>query len=128
MSKFQNDVKRWAHACFGKEIAEDKVERNHRFIEEAMELVQSLGCTREEALDVLEYTYDRPKGEPTQEVGGVMVTLAALCAANEIYMVECGEVELDRITQPYIMDKIRMKQAAKPKFSARPIADTSKPK
>lgn len=122
MRKFQLTVAMWAQNCFGAKIAEDKVERNHRFLEESLELVQSLGCTKEEALQLVDYVFDRPVGEPTQEVGGVMVTLAGLCSANRIHLGESAEIELDRISQPYIMRKIREKQAAKPKHSPLPQA------
>ena len=37
----QSGVTEWMLACFGKKIASDKMERNHRFLEEAIELVQA---------------------------------------------------------------------------------------
>ena len=40
---FQSRVNNWTLACFGHEITGDRLERNHRFIEEALELVQALG-------------------------------------------------------------------------------------
>ncbi len=120
MRKFQLTSSMWAQNCFGAEIAEDKTERNHRFLEEALELVQSLDCTKEEAHQLVEYVFNRPKGEPSQEVGGVMVTLATLCSANSLHLAESAEIELDRIRQPYIMKKIKAKQAAKPKHSPLP--------
>ncbi len=42
------------------------------------ELVQAVGTSREDALRLVEYVYTRPVGELRQEIGGVMVTLAAL--------------------------------------------------
>jgi hypothetical protein len=51
-------------------------------------------------------------------VGGVMVTLAALCYANEQSMEDAGEKELKRIWTK--VDQIRAKQAAKPKHSPLP--------
>lgn len=116
--EFQDRVNRWLVACFGADIAKDKVERNHRFLEESLELVQSTGCTKKEALQLVDYVYGREIGEPIQEVGGVMNTLAALCSANEIDMIYAGHVELDRCWMK--VDKIRAKQAAKPKFSPLP--------
>jgi NTP pyrophosphatase (non-canonical NTP hydrolase) len=104
--------------CFGEEIASDKIERNHRFIEEALELVQATGCTKSEVLQLVEYVYGRDIGETKQEVGGVMVTLAALCLAQEIDMAECGEVELARVWTK--VEKIRAKQKAKPKYGPLP--------
>jgi hypothetical protein len=120
---FQDRVKPWMLACFGQEIADDTVERNHRFIEEALELVQCLGMPEEDAHQLVKYVYNRPQGEPVQEVGGVMVTLAALCLANRLDMHEAGEIELDRILHPDVMAKIRAKQASKPKGS--PLAEGS---
>ena len=32
---FQGRVQPWMMACFGEEISRDKIERNHRFLEEA---------------------------------------------------------------------------------------------
>lgn len=116
--KFQNRVHRWVLACFGSQIASDKEERNHRFLEESLELVQAAGCTKEEALKLVDYVFGREIGELEQEVGGVMNTLAALCNAHGIDMMLAGEIEVDRCWTK--VDKIRAKQAAKPKFSPLP--------
>ncbi len=119
---FQLRVQPWMLDCFGAMIASDKVERNHRFLEEALELVQALGCTQGEAHTLVGYVYGRPSGDPIQEVGGVMVTLAALCLAQEIDMHEAGEIELARVWT--MVEKIRAKQASKPKFGPTPIPHT----
>lgn len=115
---FQTRVNEWMQKCFGAEISEDKIERNHRFLEEALELVQSNGCSKSEAYQLVDYVFSRPVGEIEQECGGVMVTLAALCLANRIDMQDCGNVELSRIWEK--MEQIREKQAAKPKHSPLP--------
>jgi len=119
---FQARVQPWMLECFGAEIAADTLERNHRFFEEAGELVQACGMTREEAHALVDYTWSRPTGERFQEVGGVMVTLAALCLANGLDMHAAGEAELARISVPETVAKIRTKQAAKPKHSPLPMA------
>lgn len=111
-------VGEWLLACFGGKIADDKTERSHRFAEESLELVQALGCTKEEVLKLVDYVFNRPLGEPSQEVGGVLVTLAALCRANKIDMNLAGETELKRVWKN--IDKIREKQANKPQFSPLP--------
>lgn len=110
---FQDNVARWVVRCFGAEIASDKVERNFRFFEEAIELIQACGMSKADCRALLDYTFDRPKGEPSQEVGGVMVTLAALCWANRLDLEGCATDELMRISIPQTMTKIREKQAAK---------------
>jgi hypothetical protein len=116
----QARVQPWLMACFGPEISADKTERNHRFLEEALELVQACGCTASEAHQLVDYVYGRDVGEPSQEAGGVMITLAALCLANGLDMHECGETELARIWTK--VEQIRAKQAAKPKNSPLPEA------
>jgi len=122
----QNRVRPWLISCFGKEIAGDKVERNHRFLEESIELVQACGCTQSEAHQLVDYVYGRPVGERHQEVGGVVITLAALCLAQELDMYACGEAELARIWTK--VEQIRAKQAAKPKHSPLPTTPQPCPK
>lgn len=117
---FQKRVQPWLLACFGDEIAGDKIEHNRRFIEEALELVQSCGCTADEAHQLVDYVYGRASGEQFQEAGCVMVTLAALCLANDLDMHEAAENELARIWMK--VETIRAKQAAKPKHSPLPVA------
>lgn len=116
--QFAERVRPWMSATFGDAIAGDKVERNHRFLEESLELVQAAGCTEAEALSLVAYVYGRPVGDIWQEVGGVMVTLAALCLAQGVNLDVAAEAELRRIWQN--IDNIRAKQAAKPKHSALP--------
>lgn len=118
MNHYQSEVQKWLVACFGTEISADRTERNHRFLEEALELVQAGNCTREEAHQLVDYVFDRPVGDMHQEVGGVMNTLAALCLAYGGDMEECGYIELSRCWQK--IDKIRAKQAAKPKMGPLP--------
>jgi hypothetical protein len=118
IESFQNRVRPWILACFGAEIASDHMERNHRFLEEALELVQACGCTAEEAHQLVDYTFGRPTGDKAQEVGGVMVTLAALCLAQGLDMHVEAEVELERIWAK--VEQIRAKQVAKPKHGPLP--------
>ncbi|RYF26579.1 MAG: hypothetical protein EOO42_01045 [Flavobacteriales bacterium] len=120
MKDFQKRVGKWLCACFGIEIAENINERSHRFLEESLELCQSLGTTKEEALILVDYVYNRDVGETQQEVGGVMVTLGALCYASKLEMDDCAFVELVRIEHPTVMEKIRIKQQNKPKSSPLP--------
>lgn len=100
------------------EVCRNTTERNHRFLEEALELVQAMGCTAAEAHMLVDYTFGRPVGDPEQEVGGALVTLAALCSAADISMAELGERELARCWQN--IDRIRFKQAGKPRSSPLP--------
>ena len=117
---FQVRCRAWTLSCFGEMIAADVIERNHRFLEEALELVQSLGCTASEAHHLVDYVFGREIGEPMQELGGVMVTIAALCNAHEgLDMSKAAERELLRCWEK--IEKIREKQKQKPKHS--PLAE-----
>lgn len=115
---FQKRVEKWLSVCFGEEIAKDKTERNHRFLEESLELAQACGCSKEEALQLVDYVYNRPVGERQQEIGGVMNTLSALCSAYEDNLLDCANKELSRCWK--LTEKIREKQRNKPKFSPLP--------
>jgi len=115
MFHFQQQVYEWVVKCFGLDVACDKTERNHRFLEEALELVQATGSNRATAHQIVDYVFDRKAGLPEQEVGGVLLTLAAFCVVHGIEMQHAGRAELDRVWRK--IEEIRMKQAAKPKFS-----------
>lgn len=118
ITSFQSRVERWLEACFSPDVRTNRGERTHRFLEEALELAQANGCTRDDAFALIEYVFGRPAGEAAQEVGGVMVTLASLCSASEINMDNAGDRELERNWER--IDLIRSKQQAKPHGSPLP--------
>lgn len=115
---YQTRVNSWMVSCFGTEIPKDKIERNYRFFEEATELVQACGMTKEDALRLIDYVYDRPVGEIPQEIGGVAVTLSALATAHEIRLISAEEDELTRCWEK--IEMIRKKQAEK-KIKSSPL-------
>ena len=123
---FQQRVAPWMQECFGPEISADVVERCDRYTEESLELVQSLGYTRDRVDIIADYVFSRPLGEPAQEVGGARVTLAALCLAVGLNQDECAETELARIWGK--ISAIRAKQATKPKNSPLPQPDQAQNK
>jgi NTP pyrophosphatase (non-canonical NTP hydrolase) len=116
---FQDRVQPWMMACFGAEISADTLERGDRLVEEVFETLQAAKYPRERLAALESYVWARPVGELPQEVGGVMVTLAAFCLAHGIDMHAAGETELARIWTK--VEKIRAKQAAKPVGSALPM-------
>lgn len=111
---FQERVADWMKECFSKDIVKDARERADRFCEEALELCQTMeGFDAERAHTLVDYVFSRPVGDRGQEIGGVMVTLAALCNATDEDAFAEGEKELKRINRPEITEKIRKKQQAK---------------
>lgn len=117
---FQRRVAGWMLQCFNAVIAADKVERGDRFLEEVFELLQWMGYDFGRIAAVRDYVAARPVGEGHQEVGGVMVCLAALCSACGLDLGASAETELERIMDPETMIRIRAKQEAKPKMSPLP--------
>lgn len=115
---FQTRAWTWAMSCFNERAVLDPMERNHRFLEESLELVQAAGCTQSEAHQLVDYVYGRPRGIIEQEVGGVVLTIALLCEIYGVSMVRSADAELQRCWQN--IEKIRAKQAAKPKHSPLP--------
>ena len=116
--KFQRKVRDWLTACFPQTSVSDQQERMHRFLEEALELAQASGCSKGEALELVDYVFAREMGEVRQEVGGVMVTLAGLCHAVDVDLEDAAHAELERNWSR--IDHIRAKQANRPANSALP--------
>lgn len=67
-----------------------------------------------EEIALVDYVYSRPKGNPIQEAGGVMLCLAALCNSELISMQDAAFLELERVDKPHMVKKIRKKWADKP--------------
>lgn len=110
---YQAAVGKWMVEVFGEEIAMDPLERIMRFLEEALELAQAEGMTAEEVGRVVSYVYGRDTGETCQEVGGVMVTLAAFCFRRGVDLKAAALTEFDRIDSPEMRLRIFDKQAFK---------------
>lgn len=108
---FQDRVGTWLLECFGPEVAGDITERGDRFLEEVLEILQAHGYDPGRVAPLVAYVFGRAVGEPFQEMGGVMVTLAAFGHAAGIDMNQAGEAELARIWTK--IEQMREKQASK---------------
>lgn len=85
MTKAQDEIHSWIESTFGKSFTHDIKERCQRFMEEACELVQSAGMSRSDAIDILNYAFNRAKEPDIEtEVGGAFTTLCALSTAVNI--------------------------------------------
>lgn len=93
----QARVRQWAVDTFGPQTANDPGERIRRFAEEAVELVQAAGLPKQALLDLVNYVYSRPAGEPEQEVGGVSFTLLAYCEHQGFSAEELEQREVERV-------------------------------
>lgn len=108
---FQQRVVAWATRAFGSNVVLDKQERGFRFVEEALELAQAGGISRDDVLKLVDYVYNRPVGSIDREIGGTLTTLAVLCEAHGHSMAFCGDAEL---THCYLnIKQIQAKHRAK---------------
>lgn len=115
---FQASVTEWLLECFGPHVVSDKIGRSHRFLEEALELTQAAGCTRGEAIALVDYVFSRPAGQLHSEVGGALVTLAGVAEAHQLDLFDAGETELAKNYRR--IDEIRKKDRRKPTDSPLP--------
>lgn len=91
----------------------DVAERRNRFAEEANETCQALGMTAAEAHALVDYTYGRPVGDPSKEIGSTMLTLALLAHEAGYSLSACAEADLASMSRPETVAKIRAKRAAR---------------
>ena len=110
---FQAGVAEWMGQCFLPSLYSNMTERGDRLLEEVLELLQAHGYDKARVPTLVDYVFSRPVGDPAQEVGGVMVTLAGYCWVAGLDMHVHGHAELARISHPEVMAKIRAKQEAK---------------
>lgn len=110
---FQHLTDKWMTTTFGDAIKNDITERGDRCLEEMLEYLQAHGYDPARVPKLVEYVYGRPVGVPAQELGGVMVTLAAHANAVGLDMEMCGIEELIRVQLPENVEKIRLKQQSK---------------
>ena len=124
---YQARVAEAHHALFHDDPT-DIAERRDRHQEESNELSQSLGMTREEAHRLVDYTWDRPAGEPTKEIGASLLTLASLCVVGGYDMASCGYADLEKLQRPETIDRIRAKRATRHGRGSLPGFDPAAPK
>ena len=96
LKDIQQTMREWVISRLGKR-AMNRKERARRFIEEAVELVQSCGLPLSEVTPIVNFVYQKPKGRIGQEIGGVYTTLVTLAEASNCDAHICALMECDRI-------------------------------
>lgn len=87
----------WAIRCFGVDHVFDQPTRSLRLAEESIELIQAYKIPKEKAHALVEMVYSRPAGQVPQELGGVAMTLAVLCAVRDSDIDDYFQTELRRV-------------------------------
>jgi hypothetical protein len=73
----------WVRSTFGEKTCNVE-ERVLRFLEEAIELAQAEDIPIHRIIQLAEYVYGKQKGDFSQEVGGIGITLLAYCELRGI--------------------------------------------
>lgn len=102
-----------AHSALFHDDPTDVPERLARFFEEANETCQAFGMSREDAHKLVDYTYDRPVGDPAKEIGAALLTLASLSAVAGFDMMSCAEADLEKLQRPETIARIRAKRSTR---------------
>lgn len=104
-------VLQWAKTTFGTDALNPK-ERAFRLLEESIELCQAFGIHKDMAHRLVTAVYEKPLGDPIQEIGGIAVCLAALCARLGISRRFAFTIEFNRCLEKAV-DTIRPKYRKK---------------
>lgn len=106
-------IAQWVFDTLGAENYNNPQERSVRLLEEAMELAQALEVDRKVLHRLVDYVYNRPVGEVSQELAGSAVTLLACAASTNVSLSDALLKEIERIETPEIRDKVRRRQEEK---------------
>lgn len=87
----------WGTRCFGIGQMQDPQTRALRFVEEAVELNQALGVPKDAMHHLVSVVYSRPRGEPTAELGGCLLTLMVLARTLHTDLEAAFQFELRRV-------------------------------
>ena len=93
--------------CYGIENTFSKRERALRFGEEAIELLQTTGLTKEDIINLIEYVYRKNPGEVKDEFAGAQLTLLALANSFGVYLDDEADNNLELVNKnmPMIIKK-----------------------
>lgn len=112
MHDVQTEVAFWMSDTFTPDVINNRQVRALRFLEEALELTQALDLSPHDATRILAHVYSRPKERQVAKgVGGVIITLAALCNSVDVQMDGAYSADLIRCWQD--KDAIAARQAGK---------------
>lgn len=113
MALIQYRVNGWLRACVGDEVTNDLTERNNRFAEEAIELLQACGYSYAQLVAMADHVYAKEaETDIAKEAADVLICLAPLATARNI---ELGEAVSGRIDENWDrINLIREKNRNKP--------------
>jgi hypothetical protein len=97
----QLTVEDWLRRTFGDKSADSAEERAVRLLEEAIEYAQAVARDQakmhEFVLHMVGEVFKKPKGQPHQELGGIIVCLLAACAQQQVRLDDVARTEIDSV-------------------------------
>lgn len=97
LDQLQHRVGKWVGEVFDYETRMNRPERALRLLEEAIEYAQAVDVSLELVHRCANHVYEKPVGEPAQELAGVAVTLLAAAESQEVSLGTVLYQELERI-------------------------------
>jgi len=110
----QLEAERLVRITWGDKSMDDPKERGMRVGEEAIETMQVLKVSRDEAHRLVDMVYDKPVGEIDNEIGGVLFTMLSLCAnlGKRLDVLYAKEIARFKSKDPkHFRDKQKLKNA-----------------
>lgn len=111
---WQQNAFAWALQMYGERVRNERYQA-FRFLEEACELGQAMGLTRDDLIRVVDYVMARPVGTPTVEIGDVRLTLDILGEALGIDVEAAHQECLKRVAG---LDPARTREKDQKKIEA----------
>lgn len=100
--ELQSEIDEWVTSVCGTDARNSLHERVTRVIEEALELAQAEGLSKDAAARLVEFVFSRPAGEPEQEASGLGMTLLSYCAVKDFDLIKIVRAELSRVSTPAV--------------------------
>jgi NTP pyrophosphatase (non-canonical NTP hydrolase) len=86
----------WTKKCFGAQATNKEV-RALRLAEESIEFAQAVGVDPDKLHKLIDYIFDRPCGDASQELGGVGLTFLTAASAMDCDAGVVIELEIERV-------------------------------
>jgi len=114
MRVFQRSAFEWALDIFGPVVRGARYQA-FRLLEEALELGQALGLTREDALRTVDWVFGRPPGSVLVEIGDVRLSLDILAETQGIDCAHAYGACCLRVSE---LDPVKMRAKDQEKIAA----------
>lgn len=122
----QERVDEWMRFVFTETERTDAPERALRTAEEAIELTQAVGVDAATMHRLVDYVFERPVGDPAQEIAGILVTVYSMATAIGADAETVFHREMTRVHKSEVIDRCRRRQHEKREaLASKPLINMS---